>query len=86
MAEELDERDRQLLVLCKLVGLDIRKFAIDILTGDVSDGEQIAFAHELVELAEEIKNRVTGRTAERNVPDDHTPPRGTGRSTSPRSG
>jgi hypothetical protein len=57
---ELTELDEQILIRLRSINRETGRFVTGLLTGEITREAQIAFAHRLVDLAETIRDRVTG--------------------------
>jgi len=56
----MEDLDELILLQLKRITTDVGDFAIGISTKQITRGEQIGFAHKLVDLAESINERVDG--------------------------
>jgi hypothetical protein len=78
----LDDASELVIWRLKALGDEMGGFVAGILSNDITRDEQIAFAHELVDLAEVIRKRAVGQTgvviegsATRATPGDPPRPR-----------
>jgi hypothetical protein len=58
----LDHASEAVIWRLKAVGDEMGGFVAGILSNDLTEDEQIAFAHKLVDLAEAIRERAVGQT------------------------
>jgi hypothetical protein len=57
---DFSEREAAIFVALKRINDDAGAFVTGILTGELTREDQIAFAHRLVDVAEMIRERLTG--------------------------
>ena len=63
----MEDLDELILLQLKNINRDAGQFAANILTNEITEDEQIRYAHRLVDLAEAIRDRAisaTGRVVE----------------------